>query len=894
MLFRSFTGSGDLDGFGTAPDGLDPVVQFTASTGTVYEDAGTATLTAELLNGTGASVTVNVALNTGSSTAEASDLDGYSTTSLTFSGSPAARETETLVLTLTDDASTEGTETATFDLSVNSGSATLGNPTSLALTIRDNDPAGDIIITEVMQNPSAVGDANGEWFELYNTTNDDIDIQGWNVKGAGDSGNGNNISTSLNVPARGFAVICKNTDPAVNGGLRNCGAAESPALSNGEDGIVLLDDDLNEVDRVEWDDGVTWPDPSGASMVFTGTTGNNDGSLWTTATAREQGYDLSQSGDLGSPGRNGTGQILQPSATVSGSAGWRMLSLPFTAGTPEDLATANLVQGISGLPFSGGAANLYQWTGSNGSWTAPSSTTDLGTNGGGFIWYIFDTAATPVTDTPPFTLSVPGVPRGNSNVTASGLTDGRPFHLLGNPFTETFDLSELNLTGNGFSATVQVWDPNAGSYQAVTQASDNTDLIAPFQSFFVERASGSTTSLTFSAAGRRVDPQTPLARTPATTPTDTDPARIAFHLVGSDATGTPHLRDDALTLLAHPQASLGWDVWDASKLTPLTGQYATLAFQGTRADTTAPQAAASVPYPLPSDGATLPLALSTSNADAVETFTLSWPTWNRVPETWSLTLYDSVADSTIDLRETASYTFAASPSPTAAVNGPTDPLAAVQADALRMTASQEDEPPRFTLQVDAGLIPVELTRFQGTVAQDAALLEWTTASEQNNAGFEVQHRSASPADAASAWTSVGFVEGAGTTSQPQTYRFRTESLKPGRHTFRLRQVDLEGTATLSDTLSVRIRMQDAMRVEVAPNPVRQQGRATVQVRTPQPVTVALYDLLGRRLHTLHQGDLAAHRTHTFRLDAGSLPSGLYFLRVTGKHAQHTQRLTVVH
>jgi len=67
----------------------------------------------------------------------------------------------------------------------------------------------------------------------------------------------------------------------------------------------------------------------------------------------------------------------------------------------------------------------------------------------------------------------------------------------------------------------------------------------------------------------------------------------------------------------------------------------------------------------------------------------------------------------------------------------------------------------------------------------------------------------------------------------------------------------------------------------------------MRLRDTQEATVQLYDLLGRRLRTLHDGALDAGEAYTFQLKTETLPSGTYFLRVTGERVEEVRRITVV-
>jgi PKD repeat protein len=172
------------------------------------------------------------------------------------------------------------------------------------------DPfAGNLMITEIMQNPLLVLDAAGEWFEVYNPTSSPVNMNGWKIKD--DGTDLHTITTNLIVPAGGFTVLGVNSSSATNGGYTCNYQYATFFLGNTGDEVILLDPSNNEIDRVEYDGGPNWPDPNGASMVYTGTPSadNNNSSNWSTATLRENTYS-GTTGDKGSPGTNGTGQNL--------------------------------------------------------------------------------------------------------------------------------------------------------------------------------------------------------------------------------------------------------------------------------------------------------------------------------------------------------------------------------------------------------------------------------------------------------------------------------------------------------------------------------------------------------------------------------------------------------
>jgi len=189
---------------------------------------------------------------------------------------------------------------------------------------------------------------------------------------------------------------------------------------------------------------------------------------------------------------------------------------------------------------------------------------------------------------------------------------------------------------------------------------------------------------------------------------------------------------------------------------------------------------------------------------------------------------------------------------------------------------------------DANPLPVELASFDARRDGENVVLDWKTASETNNAGFAVQH-----AVGSGDFEQIGWVKGAGTTTEAQTYRFTTENLSAGPHRFRLKQEDLDGSSSLSEVVEVTVRPDGPVAIRgVAPNPVR--GTATLRftARESGNVTVSLYDVLGRKVETLHQGRVSGGQPAQVTLNASSLSSGIYFLRVEGRSFTRTKRITV--
>jgi glucose/arabinose dehydrogenase len=194
-------------------------------------------------------------------------------------------------------------------------------------------------------------------------------------------------------------------------------------------------------------------------------------------------------------------------------------------------------------------------------------------------------------------------------------------------------------------------------------------------------------------------------------------------------------------------------------------------------------------------------------------------------------------------------------------------------------------------QFDCSTLPVELAGFSARIDGPAVRLTWQTASETNNAGFRVQRTSPG-----ASWTQVGFVESkadGGTATEPKSYRFvdRGVPYEADRLTYRLEQIDTDGTMTFSEPVVVRRKAGALALRPAAPNPAR--SRVVVRYAVPgrQEVRLRLYDVLGREVRTVVQGRRAGRQeTH---IDVSGLPSGTYVLRLRTDDRTRSRRLTVV-
>lgn len=888
-------------------------VQFATDGATVQEgDNGTKVVKVgvEIQNpASSSSTSVDVVAVGGSATGGRDDYS-FSARTLTFGTSGSSK---TVSIKVIGDTDPEGPETVDLGLSNPTGGnrATVGTPGQYTLTIQGDDEAtvqnGDVFITEIMYDPS-VGSSDGEWVEVHNASETPVDLKGWRLEDAGGS---HTIGSSVIVSPGSYVVLCRNANQGTNGGVYCDNEWSGPILNNSGDTIDLIRPDGTVVDKVSYSAGTgNWDTAENASLVFTGTAAadNNAPSNWVVASSKEPTSNLS---DPGSPGIRGSDQTTAVRRPMDGVAGWRFVSPPKAGLTVKYLADEGFVQGVSGSNPSG-SPNVYlrynppagiESSDGRQYWEAASHVKDDLERGRGVLWYLWKQ------DIPNYLTSTGSIVGTSSDQTISGLGDHK-WHLLGNPFPNAFRIGDI--TASKFASTAQVWVPNQGTYQTVGPGLA-TEAVGSQVGFFLERTSGvgggNTASVTFSAAGQSLGAET------ITRKRGRQSGRISLEMVGTNAAGDTTTVDRAATLLLDSRAEAGRDRFDATKLTPFSGAYATLSFAPAPGKTdTLRRSVAS--YPLPADGRErVPLDVVTGGTPNVETLTIRWPSLS-LPAGWKATLKDTVAGKEIDLQQRSRYSFSPSQSKTAATvatitGGPAGkanpessnarpvppvPVALSRAvsEATPKRGSGASAESRFVLVLEnPSALPVELSTFSAVSDGEAARLSWRTASETNNSGFYVEHR----ADTTEAFKTLGFVEGAGTTQTPQAYTYRTKALSPGQHVFRLRQVDTDGTAAQTDPVSVRIRTDKSLSLSPpSPNPAR--TRATVHYGLPEPVegsvTLRLYDMMGRRVRSVDVGaPSVSPGRHSQTLDVSSLSSGVYVLRLTAEGRSVTRKLTVV-
>uniref|UniRef100_A0A832DDW7 T9SS type A sorting domain-containing protein n=1 Tax=Ignavibacterium album TaxID=591197 RepID=A0A832DDW7_9BACT len=172
-----------------------------------------------------------------------------------------------------------------------------------------------------------------------------------------------------------------------------------------------------------------------------------------------------------------------------------------------------------------------------------------------------------------------------------------------------------------------------------------------------------------------------------------------------------------------------------------------------------------------------------------------------------------------------------------------------------------------------GYVPVELKSFVASVTGSNVTLNWSTATETNNQGFEIQRSNGGE------YQVVGYVAGHGTTVEPQSYSFTDQNVGAGKYQYRLRQIDYDGKYEYSSVVEVEVLgPKEFSLAQNYPNPFNPTTAIDFNLAVDSKVTLKVFDVLGQEIITLVNGNLSAG-SHKVSFDASSLNSGVYLYRI---------------
>ncbi|MEO8167434.1 MAG: TIGR03790 family protein [bacterium] len=210
--------------------------------------------------------------------------------------------------------------------------------------------------------------------------------------------------------------------------------------------------------------------------------------------------------------------------------------------------------------------------------------------------------------------------------------------------------------------------------------------------------------------------------------------------------------------------------------------------------------------------------------------------------------------------------------------------------------------PKTSIVFSPELLPVQLAHFGGTFTPQtsAIIFSWRTISEINNYGFVLQQADTGSTNFIDIQNS--FVAGHGTTLIPQQYAWELHTAPAGTHSFRLRQIDLDGTEHFSDQIRVTTSSLSSVEGGVAvkkfdlaqnyPNPFNPSTHVRFTVAKSGFVSLKVYNVEGREVATV-VNEVKSPGEYDTQFNASGLSSGVYYYRIQAGEFVETKRMTLL-
>jgi hypothetical protein len=198
----------------------------------------------------------------------------------------------------------------------------------------------------------------------------------------------------------------------------------------------------------------------------------------------------------------------------------------------------------------------------------------------------------------------------------------------------------------------------------------------------------------------------------------------------------------------------------------------------------------------------------------------------------------------------------------------------------------------WTTIIEDDPVPVELSNFSVSINRNNVELTWETSSETNNHGFIIERRRVN-SNSDSKWMEIGFVQGKGTSTEINKYRFVDSPTLNGVYNYRLKQVDFNGSFEYSKEVEVSVMViEDFALMQNYPNPFNPSTVIKYQVAEGSHTTLKVYDVLGREVITLvNEEQTAGEYEVEFLISKDlSLSSGFYFYQLRAGNFIQTRKM----
>lgn len=394
-------------------------------------------------------------------------------------------------------------------------------------------------------------------------------------------------------------------------------------LINGVTAVSVFGDNTTEVDNMIYNCSTTSGTKAELLIAI------NDRTNWTTDNSNNQPSDSVCSFTVNS----------NESVVISGDAGWRLLSIPKAGAVVTDVSDDSPVQGITGGDDPESDSNFYIYDNS-GAFEEPVNVSTSWGDGLGFALYFYNNTTNGSAELP-IALDVSGSePASDVSVSLNSGAANR-FTLVGNPFASNFNTGNLTVDTGAIQDNINFWNDGTSSYSTIDRTAGSGYIIAPWQGFWVETSDENVTTLKFPLTGKSTSGTTGTFYSKVLE----NRADISFTL------SSERSFDEAIRLSFRDYAELGFDIADATKLIPLTTNYATMAFETDGIL----KSVESLPLELKEEVELdlIPRIMGLEKAELI----FKWEGIESVPSGWELMLHDKETGKSIDMRAQTDYEF---------------------------------------------------------------------------------------------------------------------------------------------------------------------------------------------------------------------------------------------
>ena len=193
-----------------------------------------------------------------------------------------------------------------------------------------------------------------------------------------------------------------------------------------------------------------------------------------------------------------------------------------------------------------------------------------------------------------------------------------------------------------------------------------------------------------------------------------------------------------------------------------------------------------------------------------------------------------------------------------------------------------------TILINTTYVPVELTNFSSLVDGNSVILSWGTSTETNNKGFSIERKSDK-----STWQEIGFAPGYGTSSQLHSYSYSDSHLSAGLYSYRLKQIDYNGSSKYSNVVSVIVSIPAEFRLDQNyPNPFNPSTIISYSIPVQSFVSVKIYNITGEEITSL-VNEVQTKGHHQINFNGKNFASGIYFVRMKAGNFTSTIKMNIL-